>query len=344
MSVAAIEGALAGKSLADDDITALADELAVPVQALFAHQTLPLFPPVDFRTATPSIGEFSKGTLKAISFVEKLSSTFSALGYDFNLDNTLRVVETDYSMRDAIKLAKDWRSRWGITDEQQIEWQDANKLYGSLRSFIENMGILVLHRQFRSDEAAGLYMNVADGPHAIVINTTYSSKARKLFTLAHEFCHVLIGAKGASNPSVLKNKIERFCNRFAACLLAPRHLIVSALEAFNYTPVADDNFIRLFAKKIGLSQEATYLRLVETDYLAAADYAAWKKKIVGVIPLGDQSDGQGGKGDPIQTKKTTYGSALLGLLKRAKALGDLDEIDIFRVTGLKPVYQTELIG
>lgn len=333
----------------DDDVSAIASELAVPVQALFSNGPLPLFPAVDFRSATPGVGEFERGTLQAIGFVERLSSTFAALKMDVSLDDTVKEYRTTtYSQDEAVKLAAQWRKNWGIKDSDQIEWQNANKLYVSLRTYIEDLGVLVVHRQFKTDEAAGMYVHVDGGPHTIVINTTGSSKARKLFTLAHEFGHVLLRAEGASNPSVLKNRIERFCNRFAACLLAPKRLIKKALQAFRYTPIADDDWIRLFAKKIGLSQEATYLRLVETDYLTRSDYVRWKSKFNNVnhVPTGDQSDGGGGGGtaDPIRDKQTQYGSALLGLLGRARRDGQLDEIDIYRLSGLKPKYQDQLFG
>jgi len=332
--------------LDEDQIKSISDELAVPIQALFARQQLSLFPAVDFRSTNPGVGEFEKGTLQAINFVERLSSTIAALDMDVELDAGVEQFETTtYSQQEAVILAAKWRKKWGITDNEQLEWQNANKLYTSLRGFIEGLGVLVLHRQFKTREASGLYLHMDDGPHTIVINTTGSSKARKLFTLAHEFGHLLLRAEGASNPSVLKNRIEKFCNRFAACLLAPQRVIKLALERFGYTPRPDDSFIRLFAGKLGISQEATYLRLVELKFLEAADFAKWKSKFAnnGFVPTGDLSDGGGGgTADPLRDKQTQFGSTLLGLLAQARRSGKLDEIDIFRLCGLKPKYQDQL--
>lgn len=337
-----------GGELDDEEVNSVADELAVPLQALFTQRELPLFPSVDFRTANPKIAGFEKGTLQAIGYVEKLSSTLSALDLDVGLDETVEQIKPKiYSDEEAIKLAANWRARWGITDDQQLDWQDANKLYVSLRSFIESLGILVLHRSFKTDEAAGLYVHIDDGPHTIVINTTNSSKARKLFTLAHEFGHVLLRREGASNPSIIRNRIERFCNRFAACLLAPKRIINAALARFHYTPIPNDDFIRLFAKKLGISQEATYVRLVQTGFLARDDYKAWKAKFGNhnFVPAGDQGEkSSGGTPDPLRDKRTQYGTRLLGLLRRARITEQLDEIDIYRLSGLKPVYQDQLFG
>ncbi|WSH69278.1 ImmA/IrrE family metallo-endopeptidase (plasmid) [Rhizobium ruizarguesonis] len=331
-----------GGDLEEEDIISIADELAVPIEALFARESLPLFPAVDFRSATPKVTKFQKGTLEAISFVERLSSTFSGLKLDYRLDRSLAAVKPTYTDAQAIELAREWRKKWGISDDDQLDFQDANKLYVSLRGFIESLGIIVMHRSFETDEAAGLYAHISDGPHIVVINATKSSKARKLFTLAHEFCHVLLRAEGASNPSILTNRVERFCNKFAAYLLAPTRVIKAALKRFRYTVSADDDFIRLFAKKLGISQEALVLRLVEEGMLTPADYNRWRSKFNGVTPPGDTGDGSGGRGDPLQTKRTAYGSALLHLLGEARRTGQLDEIDIFRLCGLKPKYQNQL--
>lgn len=334
--------------LDDDDIESIADELAVPVQALFASKALPLFPAVDFRTTNPGVGEFAKGTLQAINFVERLSTTFVALDMDVGLDPSVREFKTtQYTKAEAWDLADLWRAKWGVKDEDQLDWQDANKLYTSLRTFIESLGVVVVHRQFKTDEASGLYVHIEDGPHTIVINTTGSGKPRKLFTLAHEFAHVLLRAEGASNPSIIKNRIEKFCNWFAAALLAPARLIERLLVPFQNIAQGNSEFIKRFAKWLGISQEAAYIRLVETGYLQRSDYDAWKARFDNTnhVPTADMSDGGGGgKANPLRDKQTQYGSTLLRILGQARRRGLLDEIDIFRLCGLKPKYQDQLFG
>jgi Zn-dependent peptidase ImmA (M78 family) len=342
---ASLEAALLDEGELDENaISSIADELAVPIQALFARQELPLFPAVDFRSATPATARFKKGVLEAISFVERISSTVSALSLNVSLDKSLKAIAPNLIDGEAIDLAQKWRKRWGMTNALQLELHDANKIYTSLRSFIENLGVLVLHRSFGTDQAAGIYAHIEDGPHTIVINSSKSSKARKLFTLAHEFCHVLLRAEGASNPSVLNNSVERFCNKFAAYLLAPDTLVAATLSRYGYVPSANSRTIRLIAEKMGISQEATVLRLVETNNLTQSDYTAWRSQFNGVTPPADLGEGGGGGGasDPLQTKRTAYGTRLLGLLGQAYHRGQLDELDIYRLCGLKPKYQHQL--
>jgi Zn-dependent peptidase ImmA (M78 family)/lambda repressor-like predicted transcriptional regulator len=345
ISVSTIEAAVEGDGeLGDDYVRAVADELAVPVAALFSRQSLDLVPSVDFRSPSPASSKLDPGTIEAFGYVERLSNTLGSLGLDLSLKQSASTVQTDLSSASAIKLAAKWRAKWGYSAEQQLEDRDANKVYVSLRGFIEALGVMVLHYSFGSTDVSGLYAKVNGGPHTIVINTTGSSKARKLFTLAHEFAHVLLRQEGASNTSIIRNKIERFCNKFAAHLIAPESLINSALRRFGYTPSSDNNFIRLLAKNIGVSQEATVRRLVEMGYLSDEQYGAWRSQFEGITPPGDTSDGTGGKSDPIQAKRTQYGSTLISLLAEAKKMGSLDEIDVYQVCGIKPKYQAPLFG
>lgn len=347
VSSAKLKDLLSGNDrINDEELEAIASELAIPKQALFVSASDELTPSIDFRTSQPKIAHQAKGTMQALAFVEQLSATLSSLEAIPTLDDD--IVETrpsDLTKKEALKLAKHWRERWGLSVRDQAEWKDANKVYSNLRDFIEGLGIAVLHRSFGTAESAGLYAETKHGFHAVVINTTQSSKARKVFTLAHEFGHVLLGKEGVSNPSILKNKIERFCNWFAARLIAPKNLIVYALDRYDYEPTATDRFIRLFAEKLGISQEATFIRMVETGYFNRSQYAEWKNKFKNQysIPTDDLGKpGGGGGGDPIKNKITTYGRTLLRSLRAARDRGDLDSIDIYRVSGIKPKYQSDV--
>jgi Zn-dependent peptidase ImmA (M78 family) len=328
--------------LSDDEAIAVAKELAVPVPALFAQEKLPLASVLDLRTEDPHTARFHKGTLQAISFAERISNTLAALGIDVRLDRSVGPVLPNFTVKEAIKLAAKWRDKWNISVNDQLELRDANKLYTSLRSFIEGLGVVVLHQSFESADSSGIYTRINGGSHFIIINTMMSSKSRKLFTLAHEFCHVLLRKEGASNPSVTENKIEKFCNKFAAYLLAPDDLIAVGLEKFRYIPSSNPDFVRLFSTKLGISQEALVWRLIETGYLKQPDYEKWRATFDGPLPPGDMHSGGGGKSDPLQVKRAMYGTLLLRVLEGAKRRGLLDEIDIYRLCGLKPKYQNQL--
>lgn len=332
--------------LADDQVDRIADELGVPVIALFSQSEISLSNVPDFRRSTPSHSLLESSVIKAIGFVEKISLSLASLGLDLSSSDELSKYTGPITTKAARKLAQEWRTRWGVSDEQQLEWGSSKEVYSSLRSYIEGLGVFVMHYSFGTDVVAGLYAKVDGGPHTIVINSSSSSKARKLFTLAHEFCHVLLRADGVSNPSVLKNKTEVFCNQFAAFLLAPDSLISKAIARYRYRISIDNDIIRLLAKNMGISQQACVLRLVDTGRLEPDAYGRWMSQFSGVIPYGDLKDqgGGGGNSDPIKSKRTQYGQSLLSKLRSARNRGLLDAIEIYRLAGIKPKYQHELLG
>jgi Zn-dependent peptidase ImmA (M78 family) len=325
------------------EVSALAGALAVPIVALFSNRPPELLQALDFRKKTPGRTRFAQPTLDAIAYVEHIASVLADMDLDTSPAQDTQEAVSDHSEASAKRLAAKWRKNWGLSAEDQLEFKDPNRLYISLRGFIEGLGVLVMHRSFDADDAAGIYANIGVGPHIIVINTSGSSKARKCFTLAHEFGHFLIRAVGVSNPSVLKNDVERFCNIFAAYLLAPDTLVSMALQQLGQKASIDSDFVRLFARRLSISQEAAVRRLVEAGQLSSADYAQWRSRFNGLVPPADMEDGGGGRANPLQTKRTTYGARFLELLGQAKKSGALDEIGVYRLCGLKPKYQSELL-
>jgi len=331
----------------NDELLALAETLHVPPHALFAEigSELSLVP--DFRKSNPAPSLMPDGVISAISYVERLSQSLVALDVDLSTDQRLAEFTGPLTKNNAAKLAKEWRAEWGLTFSDQLEMRSAHKVYAHLRDFIEGLGVYVIHRRFDTERYSGAYLKVGKGPHTILINTGGSSKARKLFTLAHEFCHILLGKTGVSNASVRKNKVETFCNQFAAYLLAPASGLKQAISRFGYTPQTNWNHIRLLASNVGVSLQCIAIRLIDIGVWSGSDYGAWMDQYSGVTPEEDTKDppgGSGGQDNSIQTKRTQYGSSLIKAVAAAKRDGLLDKFDVYRLIGLKPKYQADVLG
>lgn len=332
--------------LNDEQVRRIADELAVPVRALYTKQEIVLSQLPDFRRKSPTSTLLDRGVIHAIGYVEKVSLSLADLDIDLGTSQDVDKYTGPLTKSAAKILAEKWRKKWGITNEDQLEWGNASKLYYSLRSYIENLGIFVMHYQFGTDDVAGLYAKVDGGPHTILINTRASGKARKLFTLAHEFCHVLLREDGVSNPSIVRNKIEVFCNHFAACLLAPEKLIRLAITRYNYKMSLAGDSIKLLSEKLGISQQASVLRLVDIGVFEQENYGHWISRFSDGIPTDDKKDPirRAKENDPIKGKVTQYGRSFLKKLSFAKKEGLLDALEIYKLYGIKPVYQNRLLG
>ena len=331
--------------LDEKDAANIAAELGLPINALFANTKLPLSEIPDFRKQPPQPAPMKPGVIKALGYVEKISLSLASLDLDLSISDEVRKYTGPMNRKAAKALAKEWRARWAITDDDQLEWRNANTVYTHLRGFIESLGIFVLHFSMDTDKVAGLYTKLDSGPHTIVINRSSGSKARRLFTLAHEFCHVLLRQSGISNPTLRKNSVERFCNQFAGYLLAPASVIKRGLDRYRYSPSIDGDCLRLLSANLGISQQCLLLRLIDMGVLPVSDYQKWRGRFVDRVPPEDlkPESGGGGGNDPIRDKRTYYGSSFLSKLTVARKKGLLDAIDIYRLAGIKPKYQNELL-
>jgi len=101
--------------------------------------------------------------------------------------------------------------------------------FKELTNKVEMLGALVMrnsvvgnntHRSLDRDEFRGFAITDDYAP-VIFINATDTPQAQ-IFTLLHEFVHLLINESGVSDLSHRnENKIEKFCNRVAAEFLVP---------------------------------------------------------------------------------------------------------------------------
>ncbi len=103
----------------------------------------------------------------------------------------------------------------------------------------------------------------------IAINAQDSYTAR-MFSLIHEFGHLLLGQTAISDTvydEVIphQSKVERFCNRLAAETLMPIDDFRNAIPADWKS--RDDVVIADLAKRYGVSREAVLIRLIELSYV-----------------------------------------------------------------------------
>src|SRR6185295_4300741 len=93
-------------------------------------------------------------------------------------------------------------------------------------------GVLVLQSSFPSNEVSGFSLNDTEKNPVILLNSR-DVHARRTFTLAHEYAHILLGSVGICKPKstskevVRDHSVEAFCDKFAAALLVPSDIFLS---------------------------------------------------------------------------------------------------------------------
>ena len=121
---------------------------------------------------------------------------------------------------DAAVAGERERRRLGIGVDDQFALKTKSKAFRFWRGHLEKSGVSVFQQKFSIDDCRGfsLYDN-ANAP-CIVVNKDDTAEVAKIFTLIHEYCHLLVREPGVSDHDA-RNPIEAFCNRFAAGFLIP---------------------------------------------------------------------------------------------------------------------------
>lgn len=170
-----------------------------------------------------------------------------------------------HSTGDAAELGERERNRLGVLLETQKGWRDSAEAFRQWRRIVEGQGVSVFTQKFPLSDCRGFTIFEAGKLPCIIVNKEEKADVAKIFTLIHEYCHLLIRKPGISdeNPT---NRVEAFCNRFAAGFLMPRNAIRELLGAWPNEPVewpAAD--IETWARQLKVSRQALAIRLEELN-------------------------------------------------------------------------------
>jgi Zn-dependent peptidase ImmA (M78 family) len=135
------------------------------------------------------------------------------------------------------------------------------------RMRIEAMGISVYIEDFPAKDCRGVSLFV-DGYPAIILSSEERRPAWKLFSLLHEYAHILIREPGISDQRrTTRDPVEAFCNQFAAAFLMPEAAIERVLSVSRETPREFSlKILDEVASTLAVSISALALRLEDLGY------------------------------------------------------------------------------
>jgi Zn-dependent peptidase ImmA (M78 family) len=235
--------------------------------------------PPDFRKVFIDVkeGKFSPETMLSIRRVRRLQTNVKELMESLDLSTEPKIEKT--SDRDhPLDIARKERQRSGITIEEQNHWRDSYDAFNGWRAYIESKNILVFQMPMPVEEARGFSL-VDETPYVIVVSGKDSMEAR-IFTLFHEYAHILLGEHGICSPEEIevskgdhkKLKIERWCNSFSSEFLLPLEHVKGNKPLFTNIDEIDKlarkykvskSFILTQIRKAGLITDNVYRFLFE---------------------------------------------------------------------------------
>lgn len=217
-----------------------------------------------------SAGNLSKKTLAAIRKARYVQSNAGDLlemrSEDARPNITLRTLKEDPET-----VAEAERKVLGLALEKRREGESVDKfvraIYLALREKIESLNIFVMQAAMDVSEVRGFAL--ADGyPRVILINSRDSPRPQ-LFTLLHEYAHLLLKTNGIcltnlddfkGQPREQDAAVERWCNNFAGAIIMPKSMILKELDdRANYAP---DRVVASLASKFYTSKTAVVVRIL----------------------------------------------------------------------------------
>ena len=185
------------------------------------------------------------------------------------------------------KIAERERTNIGITLEMQLKWKDSRKALRNFRNSIEEKNIFVFQMKMPIDKVQGFSL-MGDTATVIVLNSSDIFE-RRIFTLFHEYAHILLGKTGicadidVAMPIEPHEKIEKWCNRFAGSFLVPKEELSNELSE-NKIEKITYNTVESLAKLFSVSKHMIFVRLRLNSLIKDSDATELSKIFKNKIP------------------------------------------------------------
>lgn len=238
--------------------------------AVFFLSEPPKDPPLpkDYRVSPEKKGEFDKETLLAVRKARRLQRASRELleSQGSRLEPEVNLVSLT---SDPGECAAYYRNELGLTDTLQSEWSSSYQAFNSLRGLVESRNIFVFQFHMPMNDARGFVL-VDDLPSVIVVNSSDQIEAR-IFTVIHEFGHVLLRKSGINTPEMGLGKarldeVEKWCNLFAAEFLLPKDHATKEFSQYEDTLLEDETIGRL-SRRLKVSKTMLLVRMKDLGFI-----------------------------------------------------------------------------
>ncbi|MXW41851.1 MAG: ImmA/IrrE family metallo-endopeptidase [Acidimicrobiia bacterium] len=159
------------------------------------------------------------------------------------------------------------REAIGLTASDQSKWARNNTLPNDLVDSVEDLGVLVLRTSDVSLRTMRGF-SLSDGEIPVVVVNALDSWKGQIFTLFHEFAHLMLREGGVCDlfgPDDRRSRrIERWCNKVAGAALMPRDSLLAAVDTYQ---AGEREWLKSELQDLsgsyGVSWEAMLIRLVD---------------------------------------------------------------------------------
>ncbi|MCD6483513.1 MAG: ImmA/IrrE family metallo-endopeptidase [Candidatus Odinarchaeota archaeon] len=239
--------------------------------------------PKDYRMLPGKEDVFHRDTILAIRVARKLQRIAKDLLKNLGISPkpNIRFASLESNPRE---LAKEYREFFQVSENIQRKWKNAYEAFNFLRKSIEGLNIFVFQISMPIEDARGFTL-ADEEPFVIVINSKENIEPR-LFTLMHEFGHILLKESSIDMPeeSLVSlerkkiNRIEKWCNEFASEFLFPTEIAKKVFEE-NKEYLFEKKMLRKLSRKFRVSKTMLLYKMVRLGYLTRDLYEKMTKEI-----------------------------------------------------------------
>lgn len=218
----------------------------------------------------------------------------------------------------------------GLDKTWAFPLRGSEQAVNAITEILEELGVIVefngvvgnnTHRPINVEECRGFAL-VNDIAPFIFVNSA-DSKTAQLFTLIHEFAHLLLGVSSGygGEDGINENDVERLCDKVAANFLVPEDTL-------------RDNWITIekTAKKFKVSGLVVARRAQELGIISRDQFQEFYAGYL-ARPIGDEFRRSGG-GDFHLVAKKRIGYTFAVHINNAVRSNKLSQVEAYRLTGL----------
>lgn len=184
--------------------------------------------------------------------------------------------------------AVNFRSILGVSMQEQNKWLSPSTALRKWKEAVERLQIFVLQQSLSKDYVSAFCL--ADQKPFIITLNSSEHENRRIFSLFHEICHVLLNHSGACNLNDLSRnsyqyvQIEKFCNQFAASLLVPKDDFLKDHDVQRIMKLPIDQWIeddiKAISDRFRVSQEVIYRRFATVGAISERIYETKRRELL----------------------------------------------------------------
>lgn len=206
--------------------------------------------------------------------------------------------------QDAEEAGAHLREILGITWSAQRQWPGDYAALNAWRAAIEAKGVLVFQTSdVELDEMRATC--IPDTPLPVILLNSNDAPYGRLFSLIHEFAHILLHAGGHKTTRMMgdhfpeEQPLEVAANAFAAAALLPKSIVEKIAARFPAAIRGDDEALRKLSKDVNTSAEVILRRLVT---LGLASETVYRRKRDGWLAYGKRDKAKPHRGPSMDVK------------------------------------------